>query len=82
MNNIEEAVANYIAKDILRNASAAAITPERLLLEDGILDSLGLQRLVMFLEAEFDIMIDDDYLTPENFESVRAIASFVGEIRD
>jgi acyl carrier protein len=82
MNAVEESIKKFIADEILHSGSAAALTADRLLLEEGILDSLGLQQLVAFLESEFAIKIDDDYLMPENFESVRAIAAFVSEIRD
>ncbi|MGD8323824.1 MAG: phosphopantetheine-binding protein [Gammaproteobacteria bacterium] len=61
--------------------SPESLTPERPILEEGLLDSLALQRLVSFLESEFDIEIDDDYLLPENFESIQAITTVVEEIR-
>jgi acyl carrier protein len=82
MNAVEESIKKFITDEILHSGSSATLTSDRLLLEEGILDSLGLQQLVAFLESEFAIKIDDDYLMPENFESVRAIAAFVSEIRD
>ena len=39
----------------------------------GIIDSLGIMKLVQFLEAEFGVVIDDDELLPENFETLDAI---------
>lgn len=81
MSTTEQFVSRFIVEQILRGTPTAELAADRLLLEEGVLDSLGLQQLVSFIESEFDIEIDDDYLTPENFESVRAIASFVDEIR-
>ena len=78
---VERIVTEFITSEILQLGSPESLTPERLLLDEGILDSLGLQQLVTFLEAEFSIKIDDDYLMPENFASVRAIASIVNELR-
>ena len=46
-------------------------------LESGLLDSLAILDLVHFLEEEFGIHISDDELSPENFQSLEAVAAFV-----
>ena len=38
------------------------------LLENGLLDSLGILEIVAFLEQEFRITITDEELLPENFQ--------------
>lgn len=48
------------------------------LLEGGVLDSLGVLEVVGFLEHEFAIRINDDELAPQNFQSIEALAVFVG----
>jgi acyl carrier protein len=48
------------------------------LLEEGVLDSLGVLELVNFLQDEHGIPIEDDELVPENFASIDSIAAFVG----
>jgi acyl carrier protein len=47
------------------------------LLEEGILDSLGVLELVNFLQDDHGIPIEDEELVPENFASIDAIAAFV-----
>ena len=47
------------------------------LLESGIIDSLGILDLVSFLEQEFVIVVADDELIPENFQSVDRLTLFV-----
>lgn len=47
------------------------------LLEEGVLDSLGVLELVNFLQDEHGIPIEDEELVPENFASIDAIAAFV-----
>ncbi len=81
MSNAERIITQFITSEILQMSSSEGLSPDRMLLDEGILDSLGLQQLVTFLEAEFSIKIDDDYLMPENFASVSAIASIVEELR-
>ncbi len=47
------------------------------LLQSGIIDSLGVLDVVTFLEEEFKVTVDDEDLTPENFQSIGQIAAFV-----
>lgn len=47
------------------------------LLEEGILDSLGVLDVVAFIEREFGITVADDDLVPEHFRSVERLAAFV-----
>jgi acyl carrier protein len=47
------------------------------LLEEGILDSLGVLELVNYLQDEVGIPIEDEELVPEHFASIDAIAAFV-----
>jgi len=47
------------------------------LLENGIVDSLGVLDIVNFLESEFGVAASDDELVPENFRTVQSIAGFV-----
>jgi acyl carrier protein len=47
------------------------------LLEKGILDSLGILEVVTFIEHEFHIILNDDELMPENFQSIKSIVAFV-----
>ncbi|MBV9453660.1 MAG: hypothetical protein JOZ19_06010 [Rubrobacter sp.] len=47
------------------------------LIENGILTSLQTVELVMFMEDRFDITIEDEEFSEENFGSIRAIAELV-----
>ena len=47
------------------------------LLENGILDSLGILDLVAYLEGEFAITVSDEELLPEHFESLERLTAFV-----
>lgn len=62
-------------------ARKRALDDNVLLLESGIIDSLGVLDVVGFLEQEFGIQVLDDELTPENFGSVGLIAAFVRQKR-
>jgi acyl carrier protein len=47
------------------------------LLESGVIDSLGVLELVTFMQQEFSVTVDDEDLTPENFQTIEFMARFV-----
>lgn len=65
--------------DQLHFGEAATLirTDDMSFLENGILDSLGFVRLVVYLEERYRIVIDRKVLTRENFDSLGRIVHFV-----
>ena len=49
------------------------------LLTTGIIDSLKMVELLTFIEKSYGIIVDDDELSPENFETVDSIIGFLGQ---
>lgn len=47
------------------------------LLDNNVIDSMGFLDLVTFVESEFDIVVEDDELLTDNFESIETITEFV-----
>lgn len=62
-------------------ARKRGVTDTDLLLETGVLDSLGILDVVQFIETEFGLHIDDDELLPENFQSIQKLTEFVQKKR-
>jgi acyl carrier protein len=61
------------------SAKGRPLAPDDRLLQNGIVDSLGVLNLVDYLEKEFGVTSDDDDLVPENFETLGRLAAFVEE---
>jgi len=57
--------------------SGAELADDYPLLENHVIDSLGIFQLVGFLEAEYDVTIDEDQLVPERFDTLASIARLV-----
>ena len=47
------------------------------LLENEVVDSVAMMDLIVWFEEHFDISIDPDDLTPENFGSVNAMVAYL-----
>lgn len=73
---IREAVTEFIRSHFAR-ARTDAFTPQANLLEEGIVDSMGLLDIIGFLEHAFAIRVREDDLVTENFGSVNALIGFV-----
>ncbi len=76
-DDIESVIQEYISEELLTDSSFQLRSDTPLL--EGLVDSLGLQRLVAFLEDEFDLALGHFDMEPENFRTVRDIARFVAE---
>lgn len=51
------------------------------LLQTGVLDSTGVLELIEFLEAEFDISVEESETVPANLDSVAGLVRYVGSKR-
>ena len=47
------------------------------LLESGMIDSQGVLEVVAFIEREFATIVEDEELSPENFQTIDRIAAFI-----
>lgn len=81
MDELKNVISEFIVTEIMHGAKEESLAPDCQLLDEGILDSLGLQQLITFLEGKYDIMVDDDYLMPEYFTSVESIANLIEGLR-
>ncbi|MFQ5584931.1 MAG: acyl carrier protein [Calditrichia bacterium] len=75
--DIKTEVKNFLYEDQLKN-EFDSLTDDDSLLEKGIIDSVKMLDLIGFLEEKFNLEIDDEDLYPENFDSLNAIADYIG----
>ena len=54
----------------------AEVAPEEDLLTGGLLDSMGVVRLIEMAETRFGVQVPDTDLVPENFRSVEVMAGY------
>ncbi len=77
VREVENIVNSYISREIVQDQAQLPLSNETPLLEDGVLDSLSLLQLVVFLEERFKITVDEADLLPENFASVNTICAYL-----
>ena len=74
---METVINDYISREFVQDPALLPLADDASLLDTGILDSLSLLRLVVFLEERFGITMGDADLLPENFASVNAICAYL-----
>ncbi len=74
--NIAEELERFILAD-LSGPDRRSLGHEDDLLSHGIVDSLGILKLMAFLEEKFAISIGPEEVVPENFRDITSLARFV-----
>ena len=74
---METIVNDFITRELVRDAAFLPLGDATSLLETGILHSLSMLRLAVFLRDRFRVTVEDADLVPENFDSVDAICAYL-----
>ena len=77
---IERALRAQIVEDLFFGDEETEIAGDADLFELGV-DSLGINRLVVFIERRFRVRIGDDEIVAENFRTLEALVTLVQKAR-
>ena len=66
-----------IIQELARVRRITEVRPRDNLLAQGIVDSLAIVKLMLFLEERFPIRISDEDIVPENFRDIESLSRFV-----
>lgn len=80
MSNID-AIKKFLIDEFLPDVNPSELELEHDLLADGLIDSLGVLKLIAWIEDRFTVAVGDDDLDPDNFRSIAAIDTFIEESR-
>lgn len=74
---IESEIREFIAKNLLYSGDGFKYGDDVSFLEEGIVDSIGVMELVAFVEDRYEIQVDDQDVTPDNFDSINRLAEYI-----
>jgi acyl carrier protein len=77
MAQIEAMIRKYIADNILFSKSGYPYPNDASFLENGIIDSMNVLELVVFVEDNFHIAVEDQEVIPDNFDSVARLTAYI-----
>jgi acyl carrier protein len=70
-------IRRFIADNLLFSSNGFHLKDDVSFLEEGVVDSLGVMELVVFVEEQFGLQVADEEVTPEHFDSVERLAGYV-----
>jgi acyl carrier protein len=73
-------IAGFVQENFIFDDSPLDLTAS--FLDSGLIDSTGVLELILFVEETFAIVVEDDEVLPENFDSIEMIAAYVGHKLD
>ena len=79
--NTKAVLEKFIVDEIMLADSGTRIDSDESLISSGVLDSLGLLRLIAFIEERFGVTVEDGEVVPDNFQSLNVMESFLSEKR-
>jgi acyl carrier protein len=74
--DVKDKVKTFIRENFLFDNSAQ-IEDDDSLLEKGIIDSVGVLELVLYLEEEYGVKLEDEEVIPENLDSIANIDNLI-----
>ena len=80
MGEYEQTIIAWIKENCMKGKIDMELTASTPLLVANILDSLQFLSLVEYLSEEYNVDIDEDDLSPDNFESVTKIAELISTL--
>jgi acyl carrier protein len=70
-------IRGFIVEEFLPDVPAETLADGYDLLAGGVIDSLGVLKVIAWLEDRFDLTVDDVELDPDSFRSIAAINDFI-----
>ena len=77
MKTEEESIRKFISEEILFSGGRYPHSDDASFLSEGVVDSMNVLQLVMYVEKNFGVKVNDEEITPENFDSVLGLAGYV-----
>lgn len=70
-------IRRFIANNLMYSSNGFQLDDDVSFLEEGVVDSLGVMELVVFVEEQFGVQVADEEVTPEYFDSVNRLAHYI-----
>jgi acyl carrier protein len=79
VENTSQILKQYIIEEFLSNHEKESIKDDFPLIEEGIIDSMGIFMLINFINEQFQVEVRPEDVILENFETLDAISNMVNK---
>lgn len=77
MNELSARIKEFIMTEVSPDLHLEHIEDDEALIESGILDSLGMLKILAFVDEAFGIDLSAEEIKPEKFRTVRTICNLI-----
>jgi acyl carrier protein len=74
-------IRRYLEEHSALSNRSIQLTDDTLLLEEKILDSVGMLELLLFIEETFGLQVPEEDIAPDHFGTVKKLAAYVDSHR-
>ena len=75
----KEKIRQFVLEDLSLDDTIKDLADDDLLIENGIIDSMGILRLLAFLDEKFGILFSEGEVNTENFGTLQSICDLVAK---
>ncbi len=76
-SSLKEQIHQFIQENLAEPKGITAFSDDESLMETGVIDSLGIFRLVSFMEEELRVRVSDEEINADTLKSVNTIEELV-----
>lgn len=74
---IENTIRKFMAENFIVETDSSTLDSEISLTQAGVMDSMGVLELIMFIEQKYGITIPDEDTLPENLDSIARVVRYI-----
>ena len=76
-DNLCSVLTEFIITELANDKDIGELQPDDDLLEDSLVDSLGIMRLISFIEQRFHYVVPSEDVVIENFMTIGAVVGYL-----
>ena len=76
MSDLKREIRTFLAENFILDPQAGSLQGDASLTLTGVLDSMGVLELILFLEERFGFKVPDEDTLPENLDTVDRIVAY------
>ena len=74
---LNKQIGKYITENLFYVDDGFEYDDDTSFIGEGLIDSMGVMELLAWVQSTFDITVDQQEVTPDNFDSVNKLADFI-----
>jgi acyl carrier protein len=75
--NLVQQLLQFVREELASGADPTTIDENTPLIDGGLIDSMGLMRLIVFIEERGGVRVPDSEVLPDNFQTVADIDNLI-----